>query len=797
MGTSYRPRLENFKPLEIVFPVCVFLLVTAVSSTAQTFTTLFNFNQSNGVGPVAPLVQGADGNFYGTAPAGGGPNNYGTVFKMTPSGTLTTLYTFCSQNLCADGYGPAGGLLQATDGNFYGTTQFGANGFGTVFKITPAGALTTLHAFQGTDGAVPLAGLVQGSDGNFYGTTSNGGAYSSGAIFKITPSGTLSVLYSFCAHPVGGVCPDGFAPWYGPLLQGSDGNFYGTTGYGGNTNQFNCSPRGCGTIFKITPGGILTTLYSFCLQSNCADGATPLAGLIQATDGNFYGTTAAGGGGMTGTVFRITPAGTFTCLYGFGSGGDDGARPTGKLVQAADGNLYGTTSSGNANLSNSGTIFVITPAGNLTTLYDFCPPNDDPCPSGSVVIAGLVQAADGSFYGATTTRGAYGYGTIFRLTVALVPTRTEFVPVTPCRLLDTRPQSGGHGPIQGGTSQSFNLPQLAQANGCAALSSALAYSLNVTVVPHGPLGYLTIWPTGENQPYVSTMNSYDGRTKANATIVPAGTSGAVDVYVSNTTDVVLDIDGYFTTPIQLQSYPFSWVTPCRVVDTRNPDGELGGPYLRGGTEREFPILGSQCLQGAGQPVAYSLNITVVPHVAGQRLQYLTVWGQGEPRPNVSTLNNPTATAVANAAIVQAGTNGAIAVFPSNDTDLIVDVNGFFGDIGQFLYYPVAPCRLYDSRNNNGPPFSGELTVPVLGSPCATPAEAGAYVFNATVVPSGPLGYLTLWADGGPQPYVSTLNAYDHAVTSNMAIVPNLNGSTDAYASNPTQLILDILGYFAP
>ncbi len=177
-----------------------------------------------------------------------------------------------------------------------------------------------------------------------------------------------------------------------------------------------------------------------------------------------------------------------------------------------------------------------------------------------------------------------------------------------------------------------------------------------------------------------------------------------------------------------------------------------------------------------------------------------MWPAGQTQPVVSTLNNPTATVVANAAIVPAGENGEVAVYAYNTTDLVIDINGYFAAprSGGSSFYPAAPCRAYDSRNNNGQPFTGERTVNIVGSPCAPPSNATAYVFNATVVPRGSLGYLSLWPDSEPQPVVSTLNAQDGFAASNMAIVPNVNGSTDAYAGNgDTQLILDISGYFAP
>jgi len=381
----------------------------------------------------------------------------------------------------------------------------------------------------------------------------------------------------------------------------------------------------------------------------------------------------------------------------------------------------------------------------------------------------------------------------------------QFVNVTPCRLFDTRPPNGS-GPILGGTSQSFVIPGAGNPP-CNIPNNAVAYSLNVTAIPtRPPLGYLTIWPTGEDQPVVSTLNSQDGRVKANAAIVPAGYQGAVSVYVTDTSYLILDIDGYFV-PQGQNTYQFYAVTPCRVVDTRTgssqPQG-LGPPSLHDMETRELPILQSPCLQGLpNQPKAYSFNVTVVPYPAGQLENYITVWPSDQPQPVVSTLNNYTATVVANGALVPAavasGHTGNIDVFAYNSTDLIIDINGYFAAPGQSgnSLYPAAPCRVYDSRNNGGQPFQGERTINVGGSPCAPPSDATAYVLSATVVPSGPLGYLTLWPDTESQPLASTLNAYDGYVTSNLAIVPTLNGSIDSFLSDRGHLILDTSGYFAP
>jgi hypothetical protein len=375
-----------------------------------------------------------------------------------------------------------------------------------------------------------------------------------------------------------------------------------------------------------------------------------------------------------------------------------------------------------------------------------------------------------------------------------IPTAVQFVPVTPCRVVDTRNADGPFGgpELTTGETRSFAI----LSGPCTGIpATASAYSLNVTVVPPGPLGYLTIWPAGEGQPTVSTLNSLDGRIKANAAIVPAGSSGAVSVYVNNTTNVVLDIDGYFE-PSSSASLEFYPLTPCRVVDTRGATGTLGGPSLVAKTERDFPVKDGLC-SIPETAMAYSLNFTVIPPTGGT-LAYLTVWPQGETQPLVSTLNDLTGTVVANAAIVPAGASGEVAVYPSDDTNLVIDVNGYFAapGTGGYSLYAVTPCRVLDTRKTTGE-FTGELTVKVTGSSCAPPSTAKGFVFNATVIPSGDLGYLTLWPDGESQPVVSTLNALDGDITSNMAIVPNSDGETDSFASGTTQLVLDISAYFAP
>ena len=850
----------------------------AAVSSAQTLTTLASFNGTNGQGPSTGVVQGSDGNFYGTTYLGGA-NGVGTVFKISPTGELTTLYSFCSRSGCVDGKQPAAPLVQGSDGNFYGTTEFGGaySEGGTIFKISPSGEFGTVYNFCSVspcmDGAGPVGGLVQGSDGNFYGTTKAGGLSTWGTIFRFIPDGSLITLYRFCQQ---NGCPDGAQP-IGALVQGRDGSFYGVTESGGNG-----APGGIygGTVFKITSSGTFTQLYRFCSLANCVDGASPYAALTLGIDGNFYGTTSWGGTptcGINGcgTAFKITPNGNLTTLYSFCSqaGCADGGYPEGLLVQATDGNFYGTTAGGGAGAGQFGTIFEISPAGDLTTLYSFCLQGGS-CTDGKAPEGVLYFATDGNFYGTTPGGGTNNDGTVYRLQVqfsyaltvstsgngtvastdgfihcpgtcshayssgtpvtlnatpgqgwffggwngacvgtsscivtvtqtlaagAVFSEAEQFVPLSqPCRAVDTRPGSGGNGPIPGGTFQNF---AISGEGSCAALPNAAVYSMNITVVPGPKLGYLTIWPAGEPQPVVSTLNSVDGRVKADAAIVPVGANGAVSIYVTDTTNVIVDVNGYFAPPTSstLAFYP---LPPCRVADTRKstfPQG-LGPPSLLAGVERQFPILNATTCNIPSSVAAYSLNFTVVP---SGTLGYLTVWPTGQTRPTVSTLNDVLGRVIANAAIVVAGTGSEVSAYATNDTDLVIDINGYFAPAGAggLSLYPAAPCRVLDTRHvGSGQPFTGTLSPPVdvVHSVCGVTSVAQAYVFNATVIPVQSLGYLTLWPNGENQAVVSTLNAADGSVTNNMAIVPaGTAGKVDAYANGLTQLLLDISSYFAP
>jgi uncharacterized repeat protein (TIGR01451 family) len=373
----------------------------------------------------------------------------------------------------------------------------------------------------------------------------------------------------------------------------------------------------------------------------------------------------------------------------------------------------------------------------------------------------------------------------------------RFVPLTPCRIADTRNVTGPFGGpnLAAGVSRDFN----PTASACGIPANALAYSLNVTVVPLAALGFFSVWPAGQPQAVVSTLNSFDGRIKANAAIVPAGPNGALTMFATDPAHLIVDINGYFVPASGAQNLAFYPVTPCRIADTRNSTGTFGGPTLAGGVARAFPVPSSSCGIPAGAQ-AYALNMTVIP--TGP-LGFLATWPSGSPQPLVSTLNALTGAVTSNAAIVPAGVNGGISVYASDTTSLIIDINGYFAQpgTGSLDFYTTTPCRVLDTRNAAGPlggPMMGpgqarSFTVP--SSACGIPAGAKAYSLNATVVPPAPLSFLTLWGSGG-MPLVSTLNSFDATVVANAALVPaGAGGEVTAYTTNLSHLLLDINGYF--
>jgi uncharacterized repeat protein (TIGR03803 family) len=347
------------------------------------FTVLHTFDGASGGGFPTVLIQGSDGNFYGTT-SRGGSDNQGTIFKVMPSGDFTVLHSF---NFISGGRIPSS-LVQGSDGSFYGTTSYGSGGpisyqDGTVFKLDSSGNYSVLHDFDGSnDGANPQS-LIQGIDGNFYGTT---GSLAGGKIFKIDSSGNFNIIFSFGTSGVA----------QGALVQDSNGNLFGAA-LGSGVN-------GQGAVFELDSGGNFTVLHSF--GFSYVDGASPNSELVQGSDGSFFGTTSSGGSNSAGTVFKLDPSGNYSVLHDFD--GEDGGEDPGGVILGSDGNLYGTTSAGGSN--NAGTIFKLTSSGNFTVLHSFDGSSGGSYPSG------LIQAGDGNFYGTTIYGGSSaGLGTVFKL----------------------------------------------------------------------------------------------------------------------------------------------------------------------------------------------------------------------------------------------------------------------------------------------------------------------------------------------------------------------------------------------
>ena len=394
----------------LLFALVVF---TASAASAQSrFDVLHPFVGGEGTAPNAALIRGTDGNFYGTTWLGGAANG-GTVYRVTSAGIVTVLHSFVGG--AGDGLTAKAPLLQAADGTFYGTTVDGGTAnLGTAFKITSSGTFTLLHSFIGfpEEGAHPYAGLIQGADGDLYGTTYNGGSSDRGTIFKMTSAGVITTLYSF----VGGA--DGAHP-YAALIQANDGNFYGAT-YAGDT-------QGLGRIFRMTPAGVLTPMHIF---TSGSDGANPIGGLVQGTDGNLYGTTHFGGASDLGTVYKMTLSGTVTILHSFA--GSDGAYPDATLIEGDTGNFFGTATVGGAGF---GTVFMMTPSGIVTVLHIFTSGVDGANPSSA-----LIETPEKHFYG-TTQAGGSDKGVVYR--IRDTTTGGDFDWDTKTDLTVYRPSTGG------------------------------------------------------------------------------------------------------------------------------------------------------------------------------------------------------------------------------------------------------------------------------------------------------------------------------------------------------------------
>lgn len=419
-----------------------FLMVSAATLSAQTYKDIFDFDgTTHGCCPQYPsaMAQGQDGNLYGTTPTGGA-SNVGTVFKITPTGSLSVLYNFDITH----GSTPNGGLVLGVDGNLYGAAEFGgAHSYGTIYKITPAGVLTVLYDFTGnTDGGDPLGPLVLAADGNFYGTSYPG------VSFKISAKGKFKVIKKIPSVS------------YGPLVQGTDGAFYGATEFGGTASL--------GTVFKIA-GTKVTTLYSF----DTTHGSFPFSGLVQGSDGNFYGTTSAGGSANGGVIYKITPQGTLTVLFNFDSTHvANGYQAFAGLVAGTDGNLYGATVFGGS--GGNGTLYKITTSGTYSVLTNFDTTH------GAGAYATAMQHTSGKIFGLTGRGGAAGKGVAYSLDNGISP---FILPTSTVGLVGKSVGILGNG-LTSTTSVAFN--------GAAAKFKVVSDTYLTATIPSGETGIVTV-----------------------------------------------------------------------------------------------------------------------------------------------------------------------------------------------------------------------------------------------------------------------------------------------------------------
>lgn len=607
---------------------------------------------TEGRAPRGRVIQAADSNFYGTASDGGSATG-GAVFKMTSGGTVTTVYAFGAAGI---GHEPSAALAAGSDGKLYGTTyRGGAANKGAAFKIDTAGVYTSLHVFAGNEPGSTAAALTQASDGNFYGASAAGGTGDLGTLFRLTSGGAVTTLHSFADT-------DGTGP-LGGLVQGSDGNLYGTTYAGGGTSL------NLGTTLKIAPAGTgFADLHDFAGP----EGALPRGKLIQATDGNYYGTTESGGASPMGNVYRMTAAGVVTPLHTFA--GTDGMWPFGGVIQASDGKFYGTTRRGGDN--DVGTVFRMDSAGNVTTLRHLGQAGDGFNPYGELVVG-----ADGALYGTTYSGGLYGKGTIFRVTLAgSFSTVHDF----------SGPDGSGPpaGLVKGADNALYGVTNrggLGAAGVVFRLSTCVPPVATITapgsVCASTPGNAASVPDAGPGATYAWTIGNgtITAGAGTRAITFTAGASGSVSLSVTVTPaggcPPAMGSTSISISTLCPSNLSFYTLAPCRLVDTRNANGPLGGPALAANATRPFVPRGTCGIPVGAKAVALNVAVTL-----GTATGNLTVYPAGTPLPVTSTINYGAGKTRANSAIVTLGASGDVAVRcsqASGTVHLILDVTGYF------------------------------------------------------------------------------------------------------------------------
>jgi uncharacterized repeat protein (TIGR03803 family) len=706
-------------------------------------------NCADGANPAAGLVQGSDGNFYGTT-YNGGAYDYGAVFKISARGEFIWSYSFCQQNNCPDGYHPQSTLVQATDGNFYGTTSVGGeNDGGTIFKVTPSGALTTLHSFgsERNDGFFPVSGLVQGRDGNLYGTTPLGGEHDDGVVYTITPggTGTPTTLYAFCSQPN---CGDGESP-NAALLQGNDGNFYGTT---------------FETVFKITPGGALSTLYTFCTQPNCADGSNPVGALVQGYDGNLYGTMEDGGDNGYGTIFSVSPSGAFTPLHSFDL--TDGAYPYAGLYLASNGYFYGTTSRG-GNLFfddctniGCGTVFSFAAAdlqdygvsgGNAT---DKCSPGQ--CSGGtlgSMVVLGSRQFILSNDH-------------VFGLPIS--PTENS----APMGAPITRPGLNVNGCTAG------------QIVGNLAYAQTLNTGVDAAIATANPGAFS---PVGK----IAGIGIPAGETEVARVGMPVAKNGAT---TGLTCGVVMCTDMRVTVPYEHCGTYLSVTFDNQIaVQSRGSpfscEGDSGSLIVDSNSSQPVALL----IGGAGGCTSGHISIgnpidTVLQELGG-----------------VSFLANPTHAVAGCSTLGGGGINPDSAAHPMPEPERQRAMQAKQANARRLMENPAVMGVGSGSQEDD--PSQAALIILVRKGVSAEFIPDEIDGVGTRIIYTEPFVAGSCPADAQPEeaefgassaaPAAAANYAYDHSMMPKGLVVPSFDGSIDAYADGLRQLIMDISGYFAP